>query len=140
MSDRIIYGPYDAVKQWSTTRFSSLDHHVQWILKNKPGWGMHSEKFVNYTILPAIRGTGTRVADHETMCFFRARSDETVWINDCDGPPEVASRKIHEHLNSDRRQAVEQVLGRKCPGQVYKITRMFSALDCKRNGTAVVAS
>ena len=101
---------------------------------------MHSEKFVNFTLLPAIRGTGARVVDHETMCFFRARSDETVWINDCDGPPEVASRQIYKHLNADRRQAVESVLGRKCPGQVYKITRMFSALDCKRNVTTVETS
>lgn len=95
---------------------------------------MHSEKFVNYTLLPAIRQTGARVADHETMCFFRARSDESVWINDCDGTPEVASREIHKHLNKDRRQAVEQVLGRKCPGEIHRITRMFSALDCKPDG------
>lgn len=133
VSDRIIYGPHDAVAVWSTTRFRSLDDHVNWILKNKPGWGMHSEKFVNYTLLPAIRRTGARVADHETMCFFRARSDETVWINDCDGPPEVASREIYQNLNPDRRQAVEKVLGRECPGHIRRITRMFSALDCKRD-------
>ena len=132
MSDRIIYGPYEAVKAWSTTRFTSLDHHVQWILKNMRGWGMHSEKFVNLTLIPAIRRTGARVVDHETMCFFRARSDESVWIKDCDGPPEVASRQIHEHLNEDRRAAVEAVLGRKCPGKIFRITRNFSALDCKR--------
>lgn len=133
VSDRIIYGPHDAVSVWASNRFRSLDTHVRWIAKNRPGWGMHSEKFVNFTLLPAIRETGARVAEHETMCFFRSRSDETVWINDCDGPPEVSSREIRKHMNLDRRQAVEDVLGRKCPGQVYRITRMFSALDCKRD-------
>lgn len=135
VSDRMIYGPYNAVKEWSTSRFASLDRHVRWVLENARGWGMHSENFVNFTLLPNVRRTGARVTDHLTMCFFRARPDETVWINDCDGPPNVASREIYKHLNTDRRQAVEEVLGRPCPGPIHRITRKFSALDCKRNAT-----
>eukprot|EP00977_Amphora_coffeiformis_P021406 scaffold9279_cov159-Amphora_coffeaeformis.AAC.6 len=131
VSDRIIYGPYKAVEQWSTSRFTSLDRHVKWVLKNAPGWGMHSEKFVYFTLLPNVRETGARVADHETMCFFRARSDETVWVTDCDGSPSVASPEIYKHLNKNRRQAVEEVIGRPCPGEIQKMTIHFSSLDCK---------
>ena len=94
---------------------------------------MHSEKFVYFTLLPNIRETGATVADHETMCFFRARSDETVWVTDCDGSPTVASREIYEHLNKNRRQAVEEVLGRPCPGEIQRIKRLFSSLDCSRD-------
>lgn len=134
VSDRMVYGPYEAVRQWSATRFRSLDQHVQWILKNKPGWGMHSEKFVDYTVLPAMRRTGASVEEHTTMCFFRARPDETVWLDDCNGAPGVSSPEIWDYLNENRQAAVAAVLGRNCSDKVIPITRMFSALDCKRNG------
>ena len=96
---------------------------------------MHSEKFVNITLLPAMRQTGARVAEHATMCFFRARSDESVWIKDCDGDKSTTSRAIHDHLNPDRRKAVEEVLGRKCTGDIVKMTIHFSALGCPRANT-----
>ena len=125
----MIYGPYEAVKQWSATRFSVLDDHVKWVLENDPGWGMHSEKFIYWKILPAIRNAGFRVAEHETMCFYRARPNGNVWINDCSGRAKVASKEIYKHLNPNRQQAVEEVLGRKC-GHIKPISNLFEALDC----------
>lgn len=101
---------------------------------------MHSEKFVNITVLPAMRQTGTQVVEHETMCFFRARSDETVWIKDCDGDKRTASRLIHKHLNPDRRKAVEEVLGRTCPGEIVKMTIHFSSLGCPRENSTILAA
>jgi hypothetical protein len=141
VSDRIVYGPYQAVQQWATTRFTSLDRHVEWVQHNMPGWGMHSEKFVNWTILPAMRRTGVQVVEHDTMCFFRARSDETVWIKDCDGDKHTTSRHIQNYVNPDRRKAVEDVLGRTCPGEIVKLTIHFSSLGCPRdNSTSLVSS
>jgi hypothetical protein len=41
VSDRIVYGPYDAVQEWAANRFSSLADHVDLMLKEHPGQGMH---------------------------------------------------------------------------------------------------
>jgi len=132
VSDRIIYGPYKAVKIWATERFQRLEEHVQSILRNMPGWGMHSEKFVNYTLFPAIRATGTTIVEHDILCFFRARADESVWITDCDGAPGVSLPSIGQNLGSDRKGAVERVLGRPC-GQTRRLTYTVTTLDCKRD-------
>jgi len=105
VNDRMIIGPYNAVKIWATERFQRLEGHVQSILRNMPGYGMHSEHFLNYTIFPAIHATNTTIVEHDSMCFFRARADETVWISDCYLPD-----------RSNRVEGVERILGRKCEG------------------------
>lgn len=102
ISDRMIYGCYYGVKLWATTRFNLLYNHIQWIHNNDIGWGLHSERYINYTILPYIRSNGTTtitspsnnhnhnnnediisVIQHPTLCFVRSRSDESIWLNDC---------------------------------------------------------
>jgi len=117
VNDRMIYGPYKAVKIWATERFSRLDDHVQSMLRDKPGFGMHSESFLNYTIFPAIRATNTTIEEHDSLCFFRARADETVWISDCKLPG-----------GRSREKSVERILGRKCWGR--KSLRRMKVLNC----------
>ena len=48
----MIAGPYDAVKIWATERFQRVESHV----RNYPipGWGMHSERFLNFSVFPAM--------------------------------------------------------------------------------------
>jgi hypothetical protein len=132
VSDRIIYGPYAAVKIWASERFARLESHVQSILKNDPGYGMHSERFLNHTIFPAIRKLDIDIHEHPHMCFFRARTDESVWVSDCDGTVTVASPAIAEHIGPDRKGLVEQLIGREC-GQITKIRSAVQSLDCKSN-------
>jgi hypothetical protein len=135
VSDRIIYGPHAAVKIWAAERFARLETHVQSILKTDPGWGMHSERFLDHTIFPAIRKLGIDIYEHPHMCFFRARADESVWVSDCDGTETVAAPTIAEHIGpnlTDKKRLVEGLLGRQC-GQITKFTHSVRSLDCKSN-------
>jgi hypothetical protein len=132
VSDRIIYGPHAAVKIWAAERFARLETHVQSILKNAPGWGMHSEKFLNHTIFPAIRQAGYEIHEDKFLCFWRARVDESVWVSDCDGTESVAAPTIAEGIGPDKKGLVERLIGRPC-GQITKFTQSVRSLDCKSN-------
>ena len=123
ISDRLIYGPAPAVQIWAAQRFERMEAHVQWILKHYPGWGLHSERFVKHALLEPIQKLGFGVVEHKTLCFFRARVDESVWISDCSVSGVTA-------LGKNVREKVEQVLRRKCG----KISRRgaLSELDCSK--------
>jgi len=103
VNDRLIYGPYEAVKIWASQRFARLDRHIQLILEKEPGFGMHSERYLYYTIFPAIQQAGFEIQEDANMCFLRARSDETIWLNDC-GKAFIDNNK----------KRVEALLGRTC--------------------------
>jgi hypothetical protein len=133
ISDRIIYGPFDAVKVWATERFSSLERHVKFIYEHDKGWGLHSERFMNYTIFPAIRQLGFKILHHQTMCFLRARVDETIWISDCYGSGGVADPKIMESLGgsfSSVKTIVEHIIHRKCSRIAKGKRRNVQILPC----------
>lgn len=140
VSDRLIYGPRRAVQVWAAQRFSRMEQHVQWIHQHDPGWGLHSERFVNYTLFSAIRDRQVSVVEHDTICFFRARSDESVWISDCDGTSAVTLPSIQEHLQSmgpSKKDVVERILKRKC-GQVTTRKKPYAqVLTCPRKTVAV---
>jgi hypothetical protein len=115
VNDRMIMGPRHAVEIWAAERFDRLETHVQFVQEKHPGWGMHSERFINWTIFPTIRNTGTAILEDDYMCFFRARADETVQINDCqDSQERVAASSIMQNLGEDVSERLELVLGRKC--------------------------
>jgi len=89
VNDRMIAGPYKAVKIWATERFWLIERHV----RNYPipGWGVHSETFLNFTIIPAMlnasrhsASSGYAMDQDPNICFLRARTDGSVWIEDCD--------------------------------------------------------
>jgi hypothetical protein len=128
VSDRLIYGPYAGVQPWAKMRFRSLEQHVSWMHDHHPGWAMHSERFVDATLLPRIRKLGYTIAEHDSMCFFRARVDESVWITDCSSANANVS-KVTPTLPSDMKGAMEQILRRAC-GDVVNVTRTFQALQC----------
>lgn len=92
--------------------YRHLNPHVDWMLKNDPGWGLHSERFLNYTLFPAIRQQGVEIVEHDTLCFFRARADGSVWITDCFRPPIVSLPSVAESVDEDRKGVVEKILGR----------------------------
>jgi hypothetical protein len=129
VSDRIIVGPRDAVKVWATERFDRLETHVTFVQEHNPGWGMHSEKFLNWTIFPAIRETGTSIVEDDYLCFFRARADETVWISDCRG----AAHSILKNLGGDKVQVLESVLGRSCENQLKRLRHTVEYLHCPKD-------
>jgi hypothetical protein len=126
VNDRMIYGPYAAVKIWAAERFARLETHVQSILKEMPGYGMHSERFLNHTLFPAIREVGIEIHEHQEMCFFRVRADETVWVSDCDTGEMALARSTLEW----KKKVVERLIGRQC-GNVIAVNYRVRALDCK---------
>jgi hypothetical protein len=108
INDRMVYGPYDAVKIWATERFDRLETHV---LTYEPGYGLHSERFLNHSIFPPIRGLGYDVATNPQICFFRARPDGSVWINDC--ATRNGAAEGFRDLNAAQ-AIVEQLVGHPC--------------------------
>jgi hypothetical protein len=133
VSDRLIYGPSKAVEVWAAQRFQRMEEHVQWILKNNPGWGLHPETFVQRALLDPIREMGYEVVEHPTLCFFRARADESVWITDCDGQgnPKVTAPTVPQALGSNVTGTVEALLSRKCHGVTTQRQPLkYTALDC----------
>ncbi len=101
VNDRLIYGPHSAVKIWASQRFSKIEEYSRDPLAT-PGMIMHSETFLNASILQTIKETTTtttithnanaktnssrsiRVLEDKWMCFLRVRADGAIWIEDCD--------------------------------------------------------
>ena len=79
VNDRMFYGPYEAAEIWATGRFSRLDDFVY-----KLRQPLHSERFLNAMILPAVRARSISVVSDPGICFWRARTDRSIWV-DCGG-------------------------------------------------------
>lgn len=151
ISDRLIYGPYKAVQVWASQRFDRMDEYVNTMpqtYQNLTGWGIQSERFVNYALLPVItRERGIRVVEHTTMCFLRARSDESIWVNDCE---KMASKDYVKRLQKTImpmhkiKSSIEKVIGRSC-GAKNKVTLWSrkpptESLYCPLSGTSTKSS
>lgn len=96
VNDRMIYGPAPAVAIWASERFKWIERHVAKVARSLPGRGMQDEYYLDLTIFPAIRKLGITIVEDETLCFLRARADESVWVNDCGNVKE--NKRIIEHL------------------------------------------
>lgn len=130
VNDRSIIGPREAVKVWATHRFPLLEEHVHKFADERPGWGMHSEKFVGWTLIPLIRQAGGRTVDDDEMCFIRARADESVWLSDCSGADRSqADPHIMEALG-DIKVATEKAIGRPCHQKPFKVSYTARGLWC----------
>jgi hypothetical protein len=134
VNDRMIVGPREAVEIWAAQRFNRLETHIKFVQENHPGWGMHSERFIKWTINPAIRDSNTTIVEDGNICFFRVRADETVKINDCeDGKSVVAAPSIVENTGEGKAKLLESILGRKC--LVRPPDSASTSLQCPKNMT-----
>mmetsp|Transcript_20618 Transcript_20618/g.41260 ORF Transcript_20618/g.41260 Transcript_20618/m.41260 type:complete len:407 (-) Transcript_20618:86-1306(-) len=132
INDRMIYGPARAVEIWASHRFKLLDRHIDLVEKTDPGFGLHSEIFMAFTIFPRIRSSGFGIAEHDKICFFRARSDETVWFHDCD---KESKESIVDNLpdsNEGTRKLVSSVIGHKCRSKFIAVRHDVLTLNCRR--------
>jgi hypothetical protein len=123
VNDRMIYGPYEAVKVWATERFSRLEEHVQSV---KPGYGMHSERFMAASIIPGIEGNGFKVEQSPHICFFRARADGQVFLRDCNDNSRFESVSLPRRM-----RWVEAITGANCSGIPGKIRLLYSRVNCQ---------
>jgi hypothetical protein len=81
VNDRSIYGPYEAVKIWATQRWQLLEDRAR--AKADPGFTMHSERFLNGSVIPAMEDAGYKHSIHPDICFVRTRADESAIVSDC---------------------------------------------------------
>jgi hypothetical protein len=123
INDRLVYGPYQAVKIWATERFDRVETHVR--TYNEPGYGLHSERFLNHSIFPPMRELGYTVVANPELCFFRVRADGTTWINDCatrDGAA-IGFRDLDK-----AQRLVEELVGHPCIRGKFK--QRIVQVDC----------
>lgn len=103
VSDRMMYGPWDAMQIWAAGRFRRLERHVHRVAKM--GDGIHSEKFLFHTIFPAIRNAGVPIwKANSDLCFLRIRADDSVRIRDCG----------RDCVTDHNKKVVEHILQRAC--------------------------
>eukprot|EP00980_Cylindrotheca_fusiformis_P015283 scaffold4247_cov66-Cylindrotheca_fusiformis.AAC.24 len=109
VNDRMIYGPYDAVKVWSTERFELVEERVQ--RNETAGNVMHSERFMNESIFPAItQQYGYKMHLNPDICFIRTRTESIAITDDC----RIASTVRRNLRKTNMTVLVEQTIGRKC--------------------------
>jgi hypothetical protein len=84
VNDRMIYGPYDAIRIYATYKFRTLYQHIHSPMNIQHHYGIHSEQYLYHTILPLIQQYGrVTVLQHSNICFLRVRTDYSVRIGDC---------------------------------------------------------
>ena len=125
VNDRLIYGPYAAIKIWATKRFDYIDHHVRHY--PEPGYGMHSERFLEASIFTAmVNQTGVEIVNNPDICFFRTRADGSAMISDCG-----MGGKARSIVDVDKAALVKAITGlTKC--EKYGMGKYFSALRCSK--------
>ena len=121
VNDRMIYGPYEAVQVWAAQRVQRLEQHGEYISKHAPGDGIHSERYLNDTIFPAIRQRGITIVNHPGICFLRARADGSVRFTDCGT----------KHATSNNFRAVQSLLERPCWPNMTHVDRNIVLLECE---------
>ncbi|CAJ1951910.1 unnamed protein product [Cylindrotheca closterium] len=106
VTDRMIYGFFDAVKMWSTTRFDRIEKRA-WDHQHT-GVAMHSEKFMAADLLPSIETAGYTRLRNNNVCFIRTRAASIAMWQDC-------VRDVPKGLEGKNMTAlIEEILERKC--------------------------
>lgn len=123
INDRMIYGPYQAVKIWATERFTRIDDRAR--LERDPGYEMHSERFLNGTVFPAIEELGYRTQMNRDICFVRTRADESAMITDCSTG---GITRGWDDNAIDKKQLVESIVEKNCT--YYKMGFKWTFVGC----------
>ena len=122
VNDRLIMGPTLAVAWWAAQRFALVEAHVQRMQTLDLGWGMHDERFLKYTILPAIEEEGYHVVQDRDICFLRSRSDGTIWLSDCGRPKWMRGRR--------NAQKIRAITGKPCQPHRLNVVKDLYVVLC----------
>jgi len=139
VSDRMVIGPPASVQIWASERFARMEDHVQDVYKNRSrtGYGLHSEKFVDWALFPPMREVMKdehAIVEHPSVCFFRVRADESIWMSDCSRNtlPTIDYLITSNRPNTRNATiaAIESILGRICYGPPVALPRGVQSLNC----------
>ncbi|CAJ1928124.1 unnamed protein product [Cylindrotheca closterium] len=127
VNDRMIYGPYEAVKIWATQRFRLMEERVE--TKPDVGWNMHSERFMKASILPAMKALGYRKSVSSDICFFRTRTKGMLMTSDCFQKGKI--RGFIQHQKPNIKKIVEDTVGRNCSNVIIDMeNKRFHYMFC----------
>ena len=139
VNDRMMYGPFDALQVYATRRFDLMPH-----LREHHGLDeLHPETFLERVVFPEIlklnEANSTRTSsssqprqrqrpslsiyEDDSICFVRARADESVWINDCIQARAEAGRKGRKKnavILKGTLTQLQRVVGGRCTTQHLK--------------------
>ncbi|CAJ1970501.1 unnamed protein product [Cylindrotheca closterium] len=134
VNDRMIYGPYGAVRIWATQRFDLIEHRVR--QAKDEGYEMHSERFLDSTVLPTMEALGYHRHMNPDVCFVRTRTNGIVMVNDC-----FAAGVTRGLVKENRRDIIIQALGRKCSKEITdRDDNTVFYLDCDNVGESTQLS
>jgi hypothetical protein len=124
VNDRSVYGPYEAVKIWATQRFELLENRAK--SQTDPGYTMHSERFVNDSVIPAMQQRGFAHVINPDICFVRTRADESAIVSDCS-----IGGIARNWANVSELEVVESIVGKKCTP--FQMGHKWKFLGCDHN-------
>mmetsp|Transcript_36754 Transcript_36754/g.89192 ORF Transcript_36754/g.89192 Transcript_36754/m.89192 type:complete len:441 (-) Transcript_36754:43-1365(-) len=111
VNDRMIYGPTEAVRIWATQRFALIERRVR--QARDEGHEMHSERFLDATVLPRMESLGYHRHINRDICFMRTRANGVVILNDCFSAG-VTRGLVWRH----RLRIINRALGRRCSEEI----------------------
>ncbi|KAG7345784.1 hypothetical protein IV203_033315 [Nitzschia inconspicua] len=85
INDRMIIGPYKAVKMWATERWNLHPHYITLIQKRHylKRFGLHDERFLSHLLMPLMRRKfKVPIMVDRNLYFLRVRADGSIWILD----------------------------------------------------------
>lgn len=132
ISDRLLIGPQESVRQYCTTRFDRLEEHAHYMQQHQPGWGLHSERFVARLLDNVTATMGYTLLEHPTLCFLRSRADESVWMSDCHPRVSAPSLAVVTFGRTTPREWIEFVLHRSCAAET-QLNPSVRSLDCSNS-------
>ncbi|KAG7369512.1 hypothetical protein IV203_027258 [Nitzschia inconspicua] len=124
INDRMIIGPYEAVKLWATERWNLHPQYIQ-LLKRRPflrAYGLHDERFLSHLLMPLMRKQyNVPIMVDRNLYFLRVRADGSIWI--LDSPfrnprwrePKLLQKLLHRDCVSFRTKVKFSPWQAKCP-------------------------
>ncbi|KAG7369514.1 hypothetical protein IV203_027260 [Nitzschia inconspicua] len=85
INDRMIIGPYEAVKLWATERWNLHPHYITLIQKRHylKRFGLHDERLLSHLLMPLMRRKfKVPIMVDRNLYFLRVRADGSIWILD----------------------------------------------------------
>eukprot|EP00980_Cylindrotheca_fusiformis_P024054 scaffold11478_cov70-Cylindrotheca_fusiformis.AAC.1 len=119
VNDRMVYGPYEAVKIWATKRFELIEERAK--IPAFAGRVLHSERFLKHSIIPRMEKvvSSDKVLNPD-ICFVRTRPNSVAIYNDCilGKTTNTSSSSSFQEEEEYWIQQIEEIYGQPCPNRI----------------------